>query len=420
LTRSHEGENDDLLACVAGRRGCNSETKGPLLASGEHKIKPLIGRWGSVPLLIALVAFPSAASAAPPANDNFASAEALSGTVDSDSGTNAQATKEAGEPNHAGNPGGASVWYSWTAPQSRGVRVDTCNSATSINTLLAVYTASGTVPPFSNLTLVDSNDDLGYGGGAYGCGHPEQSSLTFEATAGTAYYIAVDGAGGEMGLFSLDLDVTLNDDFGDAETLSTNHQDDFSRLFRDLSNTFGASKETGEPNHAGNGGGASIWYSWTAPWSASVETETCGPSDFDTLLAVYRASGAVPPFSNLTPVASSNDVSNVFGCEPGESLLHFNATAGTTYYIAVDGFNGAAGQVGFFLVQSSQQPPPFGGGTGVLTLGLPAEPSACLSAPRNCDLKAAIKKCKKKWRPGKKRKKCIRLARQVAEANRPG
>jgi len=46
-----------------------------------------------------------------------------------------------------------------------------------------------------------------------------------------------------------------------------------------------ATKEPGEPAHAGNDGGASIWYSWTAPSTGNVTITTEG-SSFDTLLGV--------------------------------------------------------------------------------------------------------------------------------------
>ena len=51
------------------------------------------------------------------------------------------ATKQAGEPDHAGAPGGQSVWFSWTPPQRR-VLLSTCTheSAEDPDTLLAVYT----------------------------------------------------------------------------------------------------------------------------------------------------------------------------------------------------------------------------------------------------------------------------------------
>src|SRR5205823_12684953 len=61
----------------------------------------------------------------PPANDGFSTAPVLIGSVGAINGSTANATKEPGEPNHAGNPGGSSVWYQWTAPLSDSTVFDT-------------------------------------------------------------------------------------------------------------------------------------------------------------------------------------------------------------------------------------------------------------------------------------------------------
>ncbi|MGH9968579.1 MAG: peptidoglycan DD-metalloendopeptidase family protein, partial [Pyrinomonadaceae bacterium] len=76
----------------------------------------------------------------PPSNDNFANAQAISGTLGTVTGTNVGATKESGEPNHAGNTGGASVWYRWQ-PSSSGSATFATNGS-NFDTLLAVYTGS--------------------------------------------------------------------------------------------------------------------------------------------------------------------------------------------------------------------------------------------------------------------------------------
>ena len=52
----------------------------------------------------------------------------------------------------------------------------------------------------------------------------------------------------------------------------------------------GATKETGEPNHAytagaWNAGGKSVWWRWTAPFTGWIAFDTFG-SDFDTMLGV--------------------------------------------------------------------------------------------------------------------------------------
>ena len=126
-----------------------------------------------------------------PANDNFASAQALTGSSATVNGTNNGATKETGEPNHAAKAGGKSVWYRWT-PQSNGtVEVNTAGS--SFDTLLAVYTGGAV----NSLTPVASNDDDPSGG--------TRSKVSFAATAGTTYRIAVDGYNAATGSIALNL-----------------------------------------------------------------------------------------------------------------------------------------------------------------------------------------------------------------------
>ena len=54
-----------------------------------------------------------------PANDNLSKAETVSGTSGTERGHNSLATRQSGEPRHAGRTGGPSVWYRWTAPSCR-------------------------------------------------------------------------------------------------------------------------------------------------------------------------------------------------------------------------------------------------------------------------------------------------------------
>ena len=112
-----------------------------------HLLQPLGRR--SLLAAFALAAFlwlclGDTASAAAPANDDFANAAALSGLPANATGTNVDATTESGEPEHTDfssvTPGEHSVWWSWTAPSDGDVTVDTCGS--NFDTLLAVYTGS--------------------------------------------------------------------------------------------------------------------------------------------------------------------------------------------------------------------------------------------------------------------------------------
>jgi hypothetical protein len=124
-----------------------------------------------------------------PSNDNFAAAFGINGSQGTTNGTNVRATKETGEPNHAGNAGGASVWYNWTAPANGSVTIDTIGS--SFSTLLGVYTGT----TVSSLTSIAS-DNGSAGNGA--------SRVTFAASSGTTYRIAIDGVSGATGTLILD------------------------------------------------------------------------------------------------------------------------------------------------------------------------------------------------------------------------
>ncbi len=95
-----------------------------------------------------------------------------------------------------------------------------------------------------------------------------------------------------------------------------------------------ATKETGEPHHGGKAGSNSVWYTWTAPATGIATFRTQG-SVFDTLLGIYTG-GTV---SNLTTIASDEDLGGFFTSE-----VQFNALAGTSYHIAVDGFAGGSGE----------------------------------------------------------------------------
>ena len=98
----------------------------------------------------------------------------------------------------------------------------------------------------------------------------------------------------------------------------------------------GATKQSGEPNIAGNVGGKSVWYAWTAPAGGRVSVNTQG-SNFDTLLGVFTGS----PFR---PDAGGRQRRRVGRQRPRPVALTFNATQGATYRIAVDGYNGGVGK----------------------------------------------------------------------------
>jgi hypothetical protein len=274
-----------------------------------------------IPLLLLVVAglaIPGSALAAPPSNDAFAAAEELTGRTATVSALNKDATKEVGEPDHAGEAGGASVWYRWTAPASGFAKLSTCGS--EFDTLLAAYTGDSV----DALVEVDSNNDS--------CG--TRSSVSFAAEEGVTYRIAVDGTNGSTGGFTLALHLgPANDDFADAVELTgdTGSVD---------GTNVGASREAGEPEYLGN----SVWYRWTAPSNGWATFETCGV-DFDSVLTVFTGS----QLADLREIAWSDDCGY-------SSRATFEVTAGVTYSIALFGYDGAEGE--FQLAWNRNAPPP--------------------------------------------------------------
>lgn len=105
---------------------------------------------------------------------------------------------------------------------------------------------------------------------------------------------------------------------------------------RILGDNRGASKEPGEPDHAGDTGGSSVWYQWVPGVSGVAVLDTWG-SFFDTLLAVYRGTDMV----GLTLVTANDDGMGFLG----QSSVSFPADAGVEYSVAVDGYQGDAGQI---------------------------------------------------------------------------
>ena len=164
---------------------------------------------------------------------------------------------------------------------------------------------------------VASNDNIG-------CG--KASKLTFRAAAGETYRIAVDGAGGAVIWFDVGISQgPLNDDFENAIPL------------RGLPVSYyggspSGTSEPGEPNHAGNGAGQSLWWRWKAPANVSVRVKSCvytfGGYEPDTVIGVYTGAAV----GALSLVASSDN--GRVGCYG--SAAAFDASAGCTYYIAVD------------------------------------------------------------------------------------
>ena len=131
--------------------------------------------------LLAWVSLTAGIGRAQPANDLFAQAWTITGPAGTTNGSNVGASAETGEPNIFNVAAGESVWYTWTAPADGSYTFTT--SGSDFDSLLGIYTGNAV----NALTLVGEGVDL------ISFGTPFSLPVSFIATAGTAYYVQVDG-----------------------------------------------------------------------------------------------------------------------------------------------------------------------------------------------------------------------------------
>jgi hypothetical protein len=128
---------------------------------------------------------------AAPANDRFAGRVRFEHDVGLALGSNAGATTEPGEPDHAAAGGTSSVWWSWIASEA-GVLVLSTRGST-FDTVLAIYTGAAV----DDLELVVENDD-------HELIDDETSIVRLRVAEGTEYQVAVAGYEDDSGIVSLE------------------------------------------------------------------------------------------------------------------------------------------------------------------------------------------------------------------------
>lgn len=134
-----------------------------------------------------------------PGNNNFATAQTISGGSGIVAGTNIGATVESFEPlEWSANPAPsnpypninaspiASVWYKWTCPATDSYFFSTESSATDFMSVVDVFTADTTVFPPS-FTFIDYDFNQ-----TQGVGYEKGARVAFQATKDVVYYIRVD------------------------------------------------------------------------------------------------------------------------------------------------------------------------------------------------------------------------------------
>ena len=234
-------------------------------------------------------------------------------------------------------------WFRFVAPSSGTYIAGTCGSV-NFDSKMAVFTDC------SNLaSVIGCNDD------SAGCtttaGQAWASKVTFNATAGTTYYVAVGGFGAAtVGAGSLKL--SSSGSGGPDGSSCSNAITAVAGL-----NAFNTAGSAADVNLAGlcdpGSAGDEIihrarWFTYTASASNDVEISTCGLAPFDTRLAVFAN-------CSTTSVIACND--DAAGCAGFTSTVRFAATAGSTYKIAVGGFDVASAGAGQLLVTPNAPPP---------------------------------------------------------------
>jgi chitodextrinase len=247
------------------------------------------------------------------------------------------------------------VWFTFTGPSSGEVEISTCDLA-NFDTQLAVFTLHGCQID-STAVLMGANED-----GPKSCATGGDSYLTLKnLTAGQKYYLVVDGFGPNKGNFSIVLKDQItpgpaNDEVANAIELAVDGE-----VKKGFSNSFATVRDKEQsirPVPANNQDCTtgwcddqvdnSVWFKFVAPSDGKVKISTCDLADFDTQLALYEATD-VSDFSTFTLKAANDagpeDCSTFFDSfMPVEGL-----TAGKTYYIMVDGFDGDNGKFSISL-----------------------------------------------------------------------
>lgn len=264
-----------------------------------------------------VVAISSRTLAAPPPNDNFANAQVIAGCPGTAVGSNIEASKEPGEPDHEGVTD-RSIWYAWTSPYNGPVTFDTGGSSTADPVVgfflpsLTVYTGSSV----NNLSRVPSIHGPTYSGRPF--------NVTFVADAGTTYYLAADG----YPVFpppttvqgTIVLNWVCNDQFASTQTLTGAS-----------GNAHGINADaTVEADELADVCQKSVWYSWTAP-SATPTTFNLTDLDGCLTIAIYRGDD----LASLQPIASWHPYT-----QPGSGYrgapISFQPESGRTYRIKVN------------------------------------------------------------------------------------
>ena len=216
---------------------------------------------------------------------------------------------------------GYAVWYSFTTNSSKLVEVSTCNNA-DFDTQITVMSGLCSEP-----TCISYNDQA--------CG--DQSLVTWYAEAFTTYYVMVHGYREASGTFGLTMaEVSHNDKCVDAVGLDP--EAIVAGTTAGVANSLEQLPQCGDVDLSGNG----VWY---------VVGNVTGFYRAEILLGYTDFAGQVSVYRSMDEVDLGCDA---LLCEKGSSTgsVMWLAEAKDTYYVYVNGKDGAAGDFDLFLGQN--------------------------------------------------------------------
>ncbi len=266
----------------------------------------------------------------PPANDNFANAELLTGFSDSSSGTTIGATAECDEPVLGSNQEKTNtVWYKYIPSITGRLRLSLDTASTDGMACAIARTTTG--GGLSSLVEIDSADIQTFGGEEYSY---------FSVEAGYDYYFIVSGLGGESNTFTIKVDMAnvstpTNDNTSGATTITVTPT-----VVGNLSpKTEGANFDSiAVPSEiAGNYttrayADITVWYKFTVAEAGNVtftlNSDTTFNGDFtdDTSISVYKSSGTDVP-SSFVKIFGNTGVYNI---EAGTYYVRISSYTWTT------------------------------------------------------------------------------------------
>jgi hypothetical protein len=234
---------------------------------------------------------------------------------------------------------GSDVWFSFVAPASGTITVETSNSGGLGDTGLGLYEASTCSTGY---TLLECSDD------ATGLGFFSRVSRT-GLTPGTTYYARVWGYGGASGSFNICAFVPTppaNDNPCASTLLPVN-----ASCTNTASTNIGATSTSGIPAPGcGNYTGGDVWFRFVAPASGRTSIQTSSTGGLaNTAIALYSAANCS---TGIALVACDDDAIGLFSLIERTGL-----TPGATYFVRVWGVGGSAGTFNICAYEPAIAPP---------------------------------------------------------------